>query len=136
MIVLDASLTVALILCEANVPDGVAVYDALGSEALAVPAHWPAEIASALSVNHRRRRMSAKDVEAVIENLLVLKPAVDPAPSLEDLPNLLQFAAAEQLTIYDAIYVRLAMTLDAVLATVDEAMRLSAKRHDISLLPA
>jgi predicted nucleic acid-binding protein len=135
LIVLDASLIVALILREANVPNGDAVYDALGGETLAVPAHWPAEIASALSVNHRRGRISAKNVAVAVEKLLVLKPTVDPAPPLADIPDLLQLTAAEQLTIYDAVYVQLAMKLDAMLATVDEAMRMSAKRHDISLLP-
>jgi predicted nucleic acid-binding protein len=135
LIVLDASLIVALILREANVQDGDAVYDALEDETLAVPAHWPAEIARALSVNHRRGRMSTENVAAAIDRLLVLKPAVDPAPPLGDLPDLLQFAAAERLTIYGAIYVRLAMRSDAMLATLDEAMRMSAKRHDISLLP-
>jgi predicted nucleic acid-binding protein len=136
LIVLDASLIIALILREANVPGGGAVYDTLEGETLAVPAHWPAEIGSALAINHRRGRISAENATIAVKKLLVLNPTVDPAPPLGDIPGLLQFAAAEQLTIYGAIYVRLAMKLDAMLATMDEAMRVSAKRHDISLLPS
>ena len=136
MIVLDASLIVALILREANVPDGDSVYTALEAEALTVPAHWTAEIASALGVNHRRGRISADDVSAAVQRLLVFRPTIDPAPPMGDIPDLLQFAAGEKLTIYDAIYVQVALRLDAVLATVDEAMRASARRHGIVLLPA
>ncbi|HET7849569.1 MAG TPA: type II toxin-antitoxin system VapC family toxin [Pseudolabrys sp.] len=135
MIVLDASLIIALILREANVPDGDSVYNALEAEALTVPAHWAAEIASALWINRRRDRISANEVAAAVERLLVFGPTVDPAPLLGDIPDLLRFAAGEKLTAYDAIYVQLALRLDAVLATVDEAMRASARRHDIALLP-
>jgi predicted nucleic acid-binding protein len=48
LIVVDASLIVALILREDNVADPASVYKFLRTAQVSVPAHWPAEVATAL----------------------------------------------------------------------------------------
>ncbi len=136
MIVADASLIVALILREDNVADPVSIYDLLRTTQLGVPAHWPAEVANALWTNKRRGRITAEMVGTAAEYLLAFKPRIDAAPSLERMPGLVEFAERERLTVYDAIYVELALSNNATLATIDGDVRQCAKRLDILLLPS
>lgn len=135
MIVIDASLIVALILREDNVADPTSIYDLLRTTPISVPAHWPAEVANALWVNQRRGRITADMVSTAVEYLTAFKPRIDAAPSLDSLSGLVRFAEKEKLTVYDAVYVQLALSNNAILATVDGDVRASAKRLDIPLLP-
>ena len=136
MIVADASLIVALILREDNVADPVSIYDLLRTTQISVPAHWPAEVANALWMNKRRGRITAEMASTAAEYLVAFKPRIDAAPSLDRMPALVEFAERERLTVYDAIYVQLALSNNASLATIDADVRASAKRLDIPLLPA
>ena len=136
MIVLDASLVVALILREDNVADSVSIYDLLLATQLSVPAHWPVEVTNALWTNKRRKRITADMIGTATEHLAAFKPRIDAPPSLDGMPALVQFAERERLTVYDAIYVQLALSNNASLATIDKDVRACAKRLNISLLPA
>ncbi len=136
MIVVDASLTIAIILREDNVANHVQIYDTLRDEPIAVPAHWPAEIANALWANYRRNRISKDNLGIAVDYLLAFEPQVDAAPSLQAVPRLVQFAENEKLTVYDAIYVHLALAREATLATIDADMRACALKFNIPLLPA
>ena len=136
MIVVDASLVIALILREDNVDRSDLVYGALQAGQLMVPAHWPAEIANALWANQRRGRIPIGRLDDIIEELFSFKPIVDVAPTAERISSLVQFAEVEKLTVYDAIYVQLARACNASLATIDRDMRACAQRLDIPLLPA
>lgn len=136
MIVVDASLVIALVLREDNVDNHALVYDALRSDLITVPAHWPAEIANALWANQRRGRIPANTLNAIVEYLMAFNPRIEAAPPLERTAFLVQLAEAEKLTVYDAIYIQLALACNASLATVDREMRACARRFDIPLLPA
>jgi predicted nucleic acid-binding protein len=136
LIVVDASLIVALILREDNVGDPGLVYDAMRATQIIAPAHWPVEIANALWANRRRGRISADNLSAAVDYLIAFKPRIDPAPSFAHVPALVQFADNEKLTVYDAIYVQLALASNARLATIDGDMRACAKRLNIPLIPA
>jgi predicted nucleic acid-binding protein len=136
LIVADASLIVALILREDNVADPTSIYDLLRTTQLSVPAHWPAEVANALWTNKRRGRISAEMVRTAAEYLAVFKPRIDAAPPIERMPALVEFAERERLTVYDALYVQLALSNTASLATIDGDVRECARRLDIPLIPA
>lgn len=136
MIVVDASLIVALILREDNVADPASVYDALRTTQLGVPAHWPAEVANALWSNRRRGRITEEMVSTAAEYIAVFRPRIDRAPSPDRMPALVQFAERERLTVYDALYVQLALSNSATLASIDGDVRQCAKRFDMRLLPA
>ena len=136
MIVVDASLIIAIVLREANVANAASVFDTLQADPLTVPAHWPAEVANALWANRRRGRISVDDVNEIVEDIFAFQPVIDPAPPPDRIPFLVAFAETEKLTIYEAIYVQLALAYDAVLGTIDAEMRACARRFDIPLLPA
>jgi predicted nucleic acid-binding protein len=135
LIVVDASLVIALILREDNVNEAASVYGALQIDLLIVPAHWPAEIANALWANQQRDRIPPGKIDVILEDVFSFKPIIDAPPSGERIASLIQFAETEKLTVYDAIYVQLALTRDASLATIDTDMRACARRLNIPLLP-
>ena len=136
MIVVDASLIVALILREDNVADPASIYDLLRTTQIGVPAHWTAEVANALWTNKQHGRITAEMVSTAVEYLVTFKPIIDAAPSIERLPALVQFAEREKLTVYDAIYVQLALSTNSSLATIDGDVRDCAQRLGIPLIPA
>lgn len=96
-----------------------------GDEAIA-PAHWPAEVANALLVAVRRRRISSQDANQFIEDLDVLPIRVDSTSN--SLLRATVFPLAEQynLTIYDAVYLELALREGLPLATLDDDLRKAA----------
>jgi predicted nucleic acid-binding protein len=136
LIVVDASLIVALVLREDNVADPDLIFDLLRTTQISVPAHWPAEIANALWSNKRRGRITAEMVNDAAQYLSAFKPRIDAAPKPDRMPALVAFAEREHLTVYDAIYVELALSSNASLASIDADVRQCARRLDIPLLPA
>ena len=79
-----------------------------GDEAI-VPAHWPVEVANALLIAARPRRISSEDVYQFLEDLEVLPIRVD--ATTKNLVRVGVFPLAEQyeLTVYDAAYLELAI---------------------------
>lgn len=136
MIVLDASLTVAWLLDEHHAVLPPALRDALPDVPIRVPAHWPVEVANALSVYLRARRIPASDLVEFMYGLDGFEIHVEPSVDLDAIGPLAQFAITQELTAYDAAYVQLALHDGAILATLDKAMRAAAQRLRIPLLPA
>lgn len=136
MIVADASLMLAWLLNETDVIVGEDVYNMLADETLLVPAHWSVEIANALTVNLRRRRLTSWLLDAIQERLQKFVIVVEPPVPRAEIGLLVRFAFDQRLTTYDACYVQLAAQSRAALATLDEDMRAAAKRLRIDVLPA
>ncbi|MGH9444897.1 MAG: type II toxin-antitoxin system VapC family toxin [Terriglobia bacterium] len=104
-----------------------------GDEAL-VPAHWPAEVANALLVAVRRRRISPQDARQFLENLDVLPIRIETMTQKLVRLHILPLAEAHNLTIYDASYLELAMRQTASLATLDDHLRKAARASGVPLL--
>lgn len=135
MIVVDASLMVAWLLQEDElriVPD---VYDTLPERDIVVPSHWPVELASALLVNVRRRRILLEKLDSILDGLSIFRISIDAAIPVEQIGILAHFAATQKLTVYDASYVQLALEQRAPLATLDRDMRAAAQKLEIKLIP-
>ncbi len=136
MIVLDASLIIAHVLGENTIAVHSSIFDTLKGDRVTVPAHWSAEVASALTNNARRGRLSQADITLILKQIALFDiEFAEPLP-VEELSNLTAFAIDQQLTAYDAAYVMLAVRLGAKLATLDNAMRRAAGGFHIDVLPA
>ena len=136
MIVLDASLIIAHVLGESTIAVDSNIFDMLKADRVTVPAHWGAEVASALTNNARRGRLSQADIVLILKQIDVFGiEFAEPLP-VEELSNLIAFATGQQLTAYDAAYVMLAIRLGAKLATLDNAMRRAAGGLHVDVLPA
>jgi predicted nucleic acid-binding protein len=136
LIVLDASLIIAHVLGESTIAVDSSIFDTLKGERVTVPAHWSAEVASALTNNARRGRLSHADITLILKQIDVFDIEFAEPISVEELSNLITFATDQQLTAYDAAYVMLALRLGAKLATLDNAMRRAAGGLHIDVLPA
>ena len=93
-------------------------------------------MASALTSNIRRGRLSQADVDLILDQIDAYDVALAKPATARELSDLIAFATDQQLSAYDAAYVLLALRLGAKLATLDNAMRRAAGRLHIDVLPA
>lgn len=135
-IVLDASLAIALVAGEEGVDaDGTAIGHLVDRGAI-VPVLWRLEVANALAMSVRSKRMSAKDRSDALADLDDLAIETDEmAPSLA-FTTLSDLAARHRLTVYDAAYLELALRTGYALGSLDRDLRAAARRDGIVVLPA
>lgn len=132
-IVIDAS--VALAWCfpdeASEYADGVLV--ALEDQTIIVPAIWPLEVANALLVGERRRRMRLPEVRRFVELLNGLDIVVEAQPVAVAVSNILPLAREYVLSSYDAAYLDVAVRQDIPLATLDGVLQKAARKAGIKI---
>jgi predicted nucleic acid-binding protein len=134
--VLDASIALAWCFEDEVTASTRDVLARLATESAAVPAIWPLEIANALIVAERRRRITRADSAEFIGTLESLVISIDAeAPSL-GFTRILDLAREERLTAYDAAYLELAMRLGVPLASKDGPLCDAAERIGVTVLRA
>jgi predicted nucleic acid-binding protein len=106
-----------------------------GDEAI-VPAHWPAEVANALLIASRRRRIHSEDVRQFLEDLEVLPIRVDTTTKNQVRARVFPLAEQYELTVYDAAYLELAIRENLPLATLDTDLRKASRAAGVSLVEA
>jgi predicted nucleic acid-binding protein len=89
-----------------------------------VPVLWKLELANALVIGERRRRITRDHIEKGLTEI----EALDIRESDDDLQplDLVRLATAWNLSVYDATYVQLAQRMQLPLATLDDAMSAAA----------
>jgi predicted nucleic acid-binding protein len=122
-LVLDCSVCAAWLFNEDAGGYPMVVLRELDAGEAVVPSLWPYEVANALVIAERRRRLSASEALHCLEMLSGLRVSVDSQPVREVLDRLLPLAKQYQLTAYDAAYLELAIREGLELATLDEALR-------------
>ena len=98
-----------------------------------VPALFPTEVTNALLMAERRKRITADEVDAFLDELQVLDIRVH-GLGTADMQQVLSLARTETLTAYDAAYLHLALELDLPLATFDGDLMKAASRRDVRLV--
>lgn len=132
-LVLDASVTLAWCFPEERTRFTEAVLDLLANGANVVaPAIWPFEVANALLVGERRKRVTVAQVTSLLLRIADLPIAVDPAHVDHAFLQTLPLARQMQLDEYDAAYLELALRLSLPLATLDVKLQQAAKNVGIS----
>jgi len=104
-----------------------------GTQALA-PAIWPLEIANALLMAERRKRITTAQVTALLQRIARLPIIIEPVLSDRIFNSVFSTARQQQLTVYDAAYVELALREAVPLATLDVKLRAAAQAAGILLL--
>lgn len=135
MIVIDASVMVAYLINEADDDVPVKLAELIATEDVLVPPHWTAEIGNALVINLKRQRISPERLTRMLGELSKLPISSAPNALEEEFAATIAFALANDLTFYDAAYVKLAIDSHATLATLDDAMRRAAQRNNLALVP-
>jgi predicted nucleic acid-binding protein len=100
---------------------------------LEVPAIWPLEVANALTVLVRRRRLTEDERQTGLGWLRALRLRVDQEMASLAFTRLSELATAYQLSVYDAAYLELAQRRKLVLGCKDGPLRAAAKRSGVRL---
>lgn len=132
--VADASVAVGWVHPAQATTQTAAMLDALADGAtLEVPALWPLEVANALIVLVRRRKLNEDERQTGLGWLRGLPLRIDPEAASLAFSRLSELAAAHQLSVYDAAYLELAQRRKLALACTDGPLRKAAKQAGVSL---
>ena len=132
--VVDASVAIAWVHPSQATKETAAMLDAIADGAtLEVPALWPLEVANALMVLVRRRKLAEDDRQAGLGWLRGLRVRVDHEMSALAFSRLSELAVAHQLSVYDAAYLELAVRRRLVLGCKDGPLRAAAADAGVRL---
>ena len=129
-LVIDASVTMAWILDDEKSPEADAAAAYLLHSGAVVPYFWHIEVRNVLLLSERRNRITAAAARLSLDDLAALPIEIDDGLDFEVAYSLAQ---AHQLTFYDAIYLELALRRNAVLATLDRALKQAASAAGLTL---
>jgi predicted nucleic acid-binding protein len=100
-----------------------------------VPALWPLEVANALSVLARRRRLTDQERQSALGWLRGLPLKLDHEMASLAFTTLSELASVHKLSVYDAAYLELAQRRKLVLGCKDGPLRQAAQRCGVNLWP-
>jgi predicted nucleic acid-binding protein len=125
--VLDCSIAVAWFFEDETDAYAEAVEDALASATAFVPSLWRLEVANALLVGARRKRITEAKVTAFLRLLEHLPVAQDDETWARAWQESISLARTHQLSVYDAAYLELALRRGLPLASSDDKLKAAAK---------
>lgn len=132
--VADASVAIGWVHPAQATTQTAAMLDAIAAGAtLEVPALWPLEVATALTVLQRRRKLTEEEKDTGLGWLRGLPLRIDNEMAMLAFSRLSELASAHQLSVYDAAYLELAQRRRLVLGCKDGPLRKAAGRVGVSL---
>ena len=134
--VLDNSVTMSWCFPDEQDPYARDVLKALPNGAAAVPSLWPLEVANILLVGERRGRINQADTATFIGLLEGLPIRIDDETSDHAMRASLHLARAQNLSVYDASYLELAMRRGLPLATLDARLKAAATAVGVAVYSA
>jgi predicted nucleic acid-binding protein len=121
-LVVDASITLSWFFADERTAASRTVLDEVLEEGAIVPVLWRFEVANALQLAVRRRRIHAVDRDETLADLANIDIAVDLEGSDLAWSRCVPMADKHGLTVYDASYLELAQRRGYRLATLDLAL--------------
>lgn len=133
--VVDASIAISWLVLSQQTPlaDRVMV-EARSGTPFFVPSFWYLEVANTLLVLERRKKIEAAQCARARTALSILDAVVDDEDPRRVLEGVWQLADRYSLTIYDAMYLELAIRRGAVLASRDGDLINAAKKRGVPTL--
>ena len=132
-VILDASITTGWLLEDEQDPRSLAVQAQVHREGAIVPRHWHFEVANSLLFAERRGRLQPGRAKRQLRSLNGLPISLDDSPDIELSFDL---AVSHGLTLYDAIYLELALRTGLPLATLDGDLVRVAPESGVELFNA
>jgi predicted nucleic acid-binding protein len=133
-LVLDSSITIAWAYNDETTPQVLGVFDRLIANGAWVPSLWRFEVANVLEMKVRGRRNDAVFRDNALTNLSLLPISIDQETDRQAWGATLRLAERHRLTLYDAVYLELALRRGIPLATLDIELRAAAKAEGVGLL--
>ena len=132
--VADASVAIGWVHPAQSTTQTAAMLEAIAEGAtLEVPALWPLEVANALAVLVRRRKLTEDERQTALGWLAGLRTRVDDEGSALAFSGLSKLADLHQLSVYDATYLELAQRRGLMFGCKDGLLRQAAKRSGVKL---
>ena len=91
------------------------------------PSLWPVEVGNVLLTATRRGRIRVDEWPQIRVHLQALPIEIDPVSTSRTWDMSLELAHAHRLSVYDAMYLELAIRLRVPLATLDRTLRNAAQ---------
>jgi predicted nucleic acid-binding protein len=134
--VLDNSVTMTWLFADEKRQDCDALQqDLAGASKAIVPDHWAVEVANAMVVGERRKRIVSSSLQPFVDMIESLQIENDGASRRKVFAETLALARQHGLTAYDAAYLELALRLGAPLASLDSTLRKVAQGLGVKLFP-
>jgi len=132
--VADASVAVGWVRPAQATPETAAMLDAVAAGAiLEVPALWPLEVANALTVLVRRRKLTENERQTALGWLRVLPLRIDHEMSSLAFSRLSELATAHHLSVHDAAYLDLAERRKLVMGCNNGPLRRAAASRGVRI---
>jgi predicted nucleic acid-binding protein len=132
--VADASVAIGWVHPSRATTQTTAMLDAITEGAtIDVPALWSLEVANALTVLVRRRKLTEDERHVGLKWLRGLPLRIDHEAASLAFSRLSELASAHHLSVYDAAYLELAQRRQLVLGCKDGPLRAAAKACGVSL---
>ena len=132
--VADASIAIGWVHPGQATAESAAMLSAIDQGAVVeVPALWPLEVANALTVLVRRRKLTEDERQAALGWLRSVPLRVDHDISFLAFSVLSELASKYQLSVYDACYLELAKQRRLLLGCADGPLRNAARRYGVRL---
>lgn len=132
-VVVDASIALAWCFPDetSDYADGVLV--ALEGKTMLVPAVWGLEIANAVLVGERRKRVDQSEIKQFMILLEGLSLVQDSRQVASHISEVLPIARTYGLSAYDAAYLELSIRHNSPLATLDDKLQKAARQAGIRI---
>ncbi len=133
-VVLDASMTMAWYFEDERSAQTEAVLDLVTAKGALVPALWKVEVANGLQTAMRRRRIDQMYRDRALKKLESLPIETDSETTLHVWSAGIGLADQHGLTLYDAVYLELAIRRQFPLATLDRALIDAGRKAGLPML--
>lgn len=130
--VLDASVAASWLLPAEFHPETEAVLERMAEEDALAPRLFWYEIRNLLLMNERKQRITPQQTTVCLLKIQALPLYIDEKNHDEDA---LALARRHALSLYDAVYLELALRHACPLATLDKALQRAAAEENIAVLP-
>lgn len=120
--VLDCSVTMAWLFSDEASEATDSLRESMVSDSAVVPVLWPIEVGNVLLVATRRGRINIDEWSRIRVDLDNLPIEIDSESYKRVLDTVLPLAYENNLSVYDAMYLELAMRLKLPLATLDKSL--------------
>jgi predicted nucleic acid-binding protein len=133
-LVMDASIVLAWVFPDERSDYAEHVIQTAAVVQTFVPFHWELEIANALVFAFRRKRITLKVRSDLLSDIGALECTKDLLGVERVWPEVVRIADGTGLTVYDALYLELALRTGSRLACLDKAMFRAASDLGIAVL--
>ena len=128
--VLDCSVACAWLLGDESVPGADRILEQAANHGASAPGLFWAELRNALVMAERRGRLAPTQTTSALAEIEHLDIELDGEPDEE---TTLRLAREHRLTVYDALYLELAVRQKRELATFDTALQRAAESEGVTV---